>query len=52
MDEVMALIIVESSDDFCLVETGPDGEVEHYRPKLDCGEHQHMVTVCYLINSK
>ena len=41
----MGLIILEASDDYCFVETGDDGEVEHYRPSLICAEKQHMVTV-------
>lgn len=44
-DEVMALIVLEASDDYLFVETGDDGEVEHYRPTLVGGEHQHMVAV-------
>nr|CAH0103527.1 unnamed protein product [Daphnia galeata] len=43
-EEVMALIVLEASDDYLFVETDDDGEVEHYRPNL-VGERQHMVAV-------
>ena len=44
-EEVMALIVLEASDDYLFVETDDDGEVEHYRPNLVGGERQHMVAV-------
>lgn len=44
-DDTMGLIMLQASDDYCFVETGLDGEVEHYRPNLTCGERHHMVTV-------
>ena len=44
-DDTMGLIILQASDEYCFVETGPDGEVEHYRPSLICAERHHMVTV-------
>ena len=44
-EEVMALVVLEASDDYLFVETGDDGEVEHYRPTLVGGERQHMVAV-------
>uniref|UniRef100_A0A0P4XT60 Macroglobulin complement-related protein n=1 Tax=Daphnia magna TaxID=35525 RepID=A0A0P4XT60_9CRUS len=44
-EEVTALIVLEASDDYKFVETGPDGEVEHYHPKLDGGERHHMIAV-------
>ncbi len=44
-EEVMALIVLEASDDYLFVETDDDGEVEHYRPTLVGGERQHMVAV-------
>ena len=43
--EMMVLVVLEASDDYLFVETGPDGEVEHYRPSLVSGEKQHMVAV-------
>ena len=43
--EVTVLIILEASDDYRFVETGPDGEVEHYKPRLVEGEKHHVVTV-------
>ena len=43
--EVTALIVLEASDDYFFVETGPDGEVEHFRPSLVKGEKHHTVTV-------
>lgn len=46
LEEEMALIVLEGSDEYCFVETGPNGEVEHYDPKLLCGvERQHMIAV-------
>ena len=47
--EMMVLIILEASDDYRFVETGPDGEVEHYNPSLVAGEKHHMVAVCQFI---
>jgi hypothetical protein len=44
-EEVMTLIVLEASDDYLFVETGDDGEVEHYRPKLVGGERHHMIAV-------
>ena len=44
-EEVMSLIVLEASDDYLFVETGKDGEVEHYRPSLVGGERHHMVVV-------
>lgn len=44
-EEVMALIVLEASDDYKFVETEEDGEVEHYRPQLVGGEQHHMVAV-------
>lgn len=41
----MGLIVLQASDDYCFVETGADGEVEHYHPSLVCAERHHMVTV-------
>lgn len=41
----MALIVLEASDDYKFVETGDDGEVEHYNPTLVGGERHHMVAV-------
>ncbi len=46
--EVIALIILEGSDDYMFVETGPEGEVEHFKPSLVKGEKHHMVAVRYL----
>lgn len=45
--EVMSLIVLEASDDYLFVETGPDGEVEHFRPSLVRGEKHHMVAVSF-----
>ena len=44
-EEAVALIVLEASDDYLFVETGKDGEVEHYRPSLVAGERQHMIAV-------
>lgn len=41
----MCLIILEASEEYMFVETGPEGEVEHYRPSLVDGEKHHMVAV-------
>ena len=43
--EVMALVVLEASDDYLFVETDPEGEVEHFNPSLVRGEHHHMVVV-------
>uniref|UniRef100_A0A0P5S381 Macroglobulin complement-related protein n=1 Tax=Daphnia magna TaxID=35525 RepID=A0A0P5S381_9CRUS len=44
-EEVMALIVLEASDEYKFVQTDEDGEVEHYRPQLVGGERHHMVAV-------
>lgn len=44
-EEMTALIVLEASDEYKFVETGPFGEVEHYRPQLDGGERHHMIAV-------
>ncbi|XP_059351436.1 CD109 antigen-like [Daphnia carinata] len=44
-EEVTAIIVLEASDDYKFVETGPAGEVEHYHPQLDGGERHHMIAV-------
>lgn len=44
-EETMGLIVLEPSDEYCFVETGADGEVEHYKPTLVCGGRHHMVMV-------
>ena len=49
--EQMALIVLEASDDYKFVETGADGEVEHFRPSLVGGERHHMINVIYLFNT-
>lgn len=43
--EIMAIVVLEASEDYLFVETGPDGEIEHLNPNLVPGEKQHMVTV-------
>lgn len=43
--EIASLIVLEASPDYCFVETGPEGEVEHYRPDLTCAEKHHVVYV-------
>ena len=47
-NHVECLIILEASDDYRFVETGPDGEVEHFKPNLVAGERHHLISV-YLI---
>lgn len=42
-----SLIILEASPDYCFVETGPEGEVEHYQPDLTCTEKHHVVYVSF-----
>ena len=49
--EQMALIVLEASDDYKFVETGADGEVEHFRPSLVGGERHHMINVIYLFTT-
>ena len=41
----MAIVVLEASDEYLFVETGPDGEVEHLKPNLVAGEKQHMIVV-------
>lgn len=50
----MALLVLEASDDYAFVETGPDGQVEHYDPDVVKGERHHMIEVgntCKLMNN-
>lgn len=46
---MMALVILEGSDDYLFVETGPNGEVAHYAPSLVAGDKQHTVYVISLL---
>ncbi len=41
----MGVVVLEPSDDYRFVETGPDGEVEHLKPSLVAGEKHHVVSV-------
>ena len=43
--EIMAIVVLEASDEYLFVETGPDGEGEHLKPNLVAGEKQHMIVV-------
>ena len=47
---VDSLIILEASDEYLFVETGPEGEVEHFKPSLVRGEKHHLVTVSSIKN--
>ena len=42
---VECLIILEASDDYRFVETGADGEVEHFKPSLVAGDRHHLISV-------
>jgi len=41
----VGVVVLEPSDDYRFVETGPDGEVEHLKPSLVAGEKHHVVSV-------
>ncbi len=43
--EATVLFIIRASDDYKFIEIGPDGEVEHYHPKLVSGDKHHAVAV-------
>lgn len=45
----MAFLMLESSDDYAFVETGPDGEIEHFNPSVVKGERHHMIEVMILV---
>ena len=43
--EVVALIVLEESNEYLFVETKEDKEIDHHRPKLVGGELHHMIAV-------
>lgn len=51
-EDAMGLVVLEDSEEYRFVETGPDGEVEHYAPSLVAGERHHMITVRILLEIK
>ena len=43
--EQLALLVLPASDQYKFVHVEPDGYVQHFRPRLSGGAHQHLVVV-------
>ncbi|XP_037084851.1 CD109 antigen-like [Pollicipes pollicipes] len=41
--EMLALLVLPASDQYQFVHVEPDGFVQHFRPRLSGGAHQHLV---------
>lgn len=46
---MVGVVVLEPSNHYKFVETGPDGEVEHLNPSLVGGEKHHVISVSILI---
>ena len=43
--EQLALLVLPASEQYKFVHVEPDGYVQHFRPRLSGGAHQHLVVV-------